>query len=151
MLVMQSPLLSIIDTVNLTICISVIMIQWHHLLNTSWGTPKIEILQFWLFHLQECLLVLTNWYAMTILLMIYWGVVSTIYSKGFDVNLWWYLSVDWPAGKYLNYYAGRTSGLQNVVQNGMTSSGAIADSNALLPWSLFPTQQFTMDFYNTGN
>ena len=83
--------------------------------------------------------------------MIYWGVVSTIYSKGFDVILWWYLTVDWPAGKYLNDYAGLTSGLQNMVQNRMTSKGIIANSNALLPWSLFPTQQFTMDYYNTGN
>ena len=35
-----------------------------------------------------------------------------------------------------------------MVQNRTTSSGAIADSNALLPWSLFPIQQFsTMDLY----
>ena len=33
-----------------------------------------------------------------------------------------------------------------MVQNGMTLSRAIANSNTLLPWSLFPTQQFsTMD------
>ena len=36
--------------------------------------------------------------------MIYWGVISTIYKKVFDMNLCWYLTVDWP-GRYLNYYA----------------------------------------------
>ena len=87
-----------------------------------------------------------SWHAMSIIDdLLRCDIDSIIYNKIFDVK-YGYIQQQADLESTLIVMLANSSGSQNMVQNRTILSGATADSNTLLPWSLFPTKQFSIQW-----